>query len=587
MKKRWRCMACNYSLRDDDAPDVCPRCGAPKAAFLELQEDGYDDSSGLKPVEHTDVLVIGSGAAAFAAAVTARKNGARVIMLEKENIIGGTTSRSGGGFWIPMNMHQQEAGYEDNREDALRYMARYSYPNYYNPQAEGYGVPGREFELLEAHVDNGHLMVADFEKWGSLRSALYINWTGQADVDYQTQLPENKGIRGRMLFTRGSSGKAVMYGRTLIVQMEKWARENGISIYTQMEASSILKDETGRVYGVTAKKDDKVFTFEASLGVVFGTGGYTHNEEFMLQFQRGPHYGGCSAPTNTGDFIRLGAQIGARIGNTAGAFRAQGVVEQHMKYPGGTSNIFYLIGDSVILLDKYGRRIVDEKRNYTDRAMVHFVWDPVKAEWKNMFTFLVFDQRTADLWGNNPQSPAVKGNEEYLITGSTLEELEQNIRLRLERLAPISGGFALDESFSENIKKTIERFNSFAESGIDEDFGRGESAYDREWTTFPPDKEGAAWPPEGSKNYTMYPISSEGPYYATILGAGTLDTNGGPVINRYAQVLDWNDQPIEGLYGAGNCIASPTANAYWGGGSTIGPALTFGYIAGNHITKNK
>ena len=158
--------------------------------------------------------------------------------------------------------------------------------------------------------------------------------------------------------------------------------------------------------------------------------------------------------------------------------------------------------------------------------------------------------------------------------------MAQNIDARLINLAAKTGGFRLDDSFAENIKQTVARFNSFARTGSDEDFHRGDFNYDREWTTFPPTIPGTKWPPAGTKNYTMYPLSDSGPYYAIILGAGTLDTNGGPIINRMAQVLDMGNEPIPGLYGAGDCIASPTANAYWGGGSTIGPAMTFGYIAG-------
>jgi hypothetical protein len=305
----------------------------------------------------------------------------------------------------------------------------------------------------------------------------------------------------------------------------------------------------------------------------------------MLRFQRGPHFGGCAAPTNTGDFVYMAGAVGAQLGNTAGAFRSEIVLEQALANPLGVHNVFYVMGDSIIEVNRYGRRVMDEKRNYTDRAMVHFVWDPQRAEWTNMLVFMVYDRRTATLWQGFPPLPVQGMPAPYVISGQTMDELAANIDTRLASLAPEIGGFRLDPGFAGNLKNTMDRFNGFAQAGRDEDFHRGEFNYDREWTTFPPTVPGAQWPPQGTENYTMFPLAAEGPYYAIILSAGTLDTNGGPIINARSQVLDTYGQPIPGLYGAGNCIASPTANAYWGAGSTIGPALAFGHIAGLNAVK--
>lgn len=532
-----------------------------------------------------DVVIVGSGAAAFSAAISAKKRGASVIMLEKGDTIGGTTKRSGGGYWIPLNKWQKEAGYEDNREDCLRYMARYSYPNLYGSGDLRYGVPQHEFELLEAYVDNAHAMASDYDEWGVLHSIMEINWTGKGQVDYQDHLTENKGIRGRTIYPRDEEGNIKISGAELIRQMESWARENDIKIITGAEVSSILLDDDRKVVGVTAIIADEEHIFQAGLGVIFGTGGYSHNPDYMLHFQRGPHYGGCSVPTNTGDFIKLAGSIGARIGNTPGAFRSQSLIESHINRPGGISSVFFLPGDSMILVNKLGKRIVNEKRNYADRTMVHFHWNPLGAEWTNMLTFMIFDERTATLWQGYPPIRTLDNPSPYLVKGKDIEDLEDALNERLKTLAQYTGNFMLDPMFASNLKTTIDRFNQFARAGKDEDFKRGDTNYDKEWTTTPPTMPGAEWPPKDSKNYTMFPLSEKGPYFAYILAAGTLDTNGGPVINKHAQVLDWNNNPIPGLYGAGNCIASPTANAYWGGGSTIGPALTFGYIAGNHIAK--
>lgn len=585
--KRWICTVCGYIHNGDEAPDRCPNCGAPKSKFKPLGEEQLSADFLQKTLDESrsttaDIIVVGTGAAAFTAAITAKSLGARVLMLEKGPIVGGTTIRSGGGFWVPMNRHQREAGIKDRREDALRYMARYSYSHLYRPDHKYFGVPEDRFLLMEAYLDNASRMVEHLENEEVFETIMEINWTGQPQVDYQNHLPENKNIRGRVLYSKDEEGK-LGYGYTLVSHFQKWAEEKEISMLLNFEVTKILQDETGRVNGVMTSTPNGDVAFKAKKGVIFATGGYTHNDEYILSFQRGPIYGGCSAPTCTGDFIKMGSQLGARLGNLNGAFRAQSVFENVLENPGGSNNVFYLPGDSMFMVDKYGKRVVDEKRNYNDRGMIHFVWDPVRAEWKNLLLFMVYDQRTADYWQGFPPMPLSNTEAAYIIKGQDLGDLADKIETRLTELAPHTGGFKLDPRFKENLEITKNVFNSYAETGSDHDFHRGDMEYDREWTTFPPTIPGIDWPEDMKKNYTMYPLADQGPYYAMILAASTLDTNGGPVINHHGQVLDQDNQPIAGLYGAGNCIASPTANAYWGAGSTIGPAMTYGYIAARHL----
>lgn len=582
--KQWRCSLCGYVHTGDMPPEKCPVCGAPSSEFvlLDVIKRAESDSVIALPSHvESDVLVVGSGAAAFSAAITARRLGMSVVMLEKAEQIGGTTARSGGGFWIPNNRHQREAGIVDEREECIRYMARYSYSHLYNPEDEKLGLPQREYDLICAHCDQAADAVEFLEECGAFQTIMEVNWTGQPQVDYMDHLPENKGVRGRTLFSKDDEGKLAM-GHNLISKCKKWAEAHGIIIHTNHEAVDILRSSDGRITGIVAVHSGQNRLFHAKKGVIFGTGGYSHNLELMLRFQRGPHFGGCAVPSNTGDFIKLAGQIGAAIGNTAGAFRAQSMIEVCLQNPEGSSNVFYIPGDSVLEVNKFGRRTMDEKRNYSDRGMTHFVWDPVRAEWTNMLQFLIFDSRTATLWQGNPPYPAQGETPFYLIIGETLDELAVEISARLLKLTPHTGGFSLAPDFTRNLKETVTCFNSYAKTGKDLEFGRGDQTYDCEWTTYPPSAEGIVWPNPATPNYTMHPLSDKGPYYAVILGAGTLDTNGGPLTDGNARVLDWNGKPIPGLYGAGNCIASPAANAYWGGGSTIGLGLTFGYLAAKH-----
>jgi succinate dehydrogenase/fumarate reductase flavoprotein subunit len=431
-------------------------------------------------------------------------------------------------------------------------------------------------------------MLAFIENAGALKVIQEINWTGKPQVDYMDHLPENKGVRGRTIYAMSPEGKQ-SYGFELIRQFKAWTDSHNIPLLLNHRVKRIVKNSKGEVVGVEATNTDKsTVTFRAKKAVVFGSGGFTHNPDLMLHFQRGPHFGGCAAPTNTGDFVLMGNAIGAQLGNMAGAFRAEIVLEQALSDPDGVHSVFYIMGDSILEVNRYGSRFVDEKRNYTDRTMTHFIWNPQRAEWTNMLVFMIYDDRVATLWQGFFGLLPVQGQPApFVIDGNTLDELAKNIDNRLVQLKTKTGGFQLDNSFAENLKKTVACFNEFAKTGIDVDFHRGGYTYDREWTTSPPTIPSTQWPPKDSKNYTMYPVSPNGPYHAIILGAGTLDTNGGPIINPKSQVIDTDNKPLPGLYGAGNCIASPTANAYWGGGSTIGPALTYGYIAGLNAVKEK
>lgn len=605
--ERWICTVCGYIHVGETPPDICPQCGAPKEKFVMMQDQDASmkaahDALSTKSASPTevanekdsaaieqntaDVIVAGTGAAAFSAAITAINEGCSVIMLEKAAQIGGTTIRSGGGFWTPNNKFQREHGVKDDREQALKYMARYSFPHLYRSGLKQFGLPDNEYELIEAMVDHAAEMTEYLEEIGALVLCEEINWAGRAQVDYQDQLPENGSIRGRCLYTKDSEGK-LGYGFVLIGHLKAWADMHHIPMLVEHEVTRIRRDDRGRVIGVEALHGGKTVQFTANKGVVFGSGGFSHNSELMLHFGKGPIFGSCSAATNTGDFVSLASEIGAKIGNMGGAFRAQAVFEKALNNPGGFNNIFFVPGDSVLEVNKYGKRVMDEKRNYSDRGMVHFVWDPNRAEWTNMLLFLIYDERTADLWQGYPPYPAGLADAEHIIKVEKLDELGKALSERLDSLADNTGGFSLDEQFDENLLATISRFNQFAQSGKDGDFQRGDFAYDREWTTFPPTKPNTGkWPEDMNKNYTMFPLSKQGPYYCMILSSSTLDTNGGPVINKHGQVLDVHGDVIEGLYGAGNCIASPTANAYWGAGSTIGPALTFGYIAGRYVSGN-
>jgi 3-oxosteroid 1-dehydrogenase len=533
-----------------------------------------------------DVAVVGSGAAGATAAVFAAEAGRKVVLLEKAMLFGGTTVKSGGVYWIPNNSFLQEAGTEEPKDATIQAMCRYAYPQLFDAKVPGYGIPPQQYALLETLYDTGPSVVTALAKMGAVDSFPADKPFGPMP-DYIDQTVEDMLPRDRRLWPKKPDGSFGL-GDELVRQLKAALEKRGVPILLGHRVTKVLTNGRGEVIGLEAvKQDGTPVRVRTRQGVVFGSGGFTHNPELMLSFQPGPSYGGCAVPTNTGDFVTIAQALGAKLGNMGSAWRAEIVLEQALRSPSTPDDVFLPPGDSMMLVNRTGRRVVNETSNYNERSLVHFAWDPVAHDWPNRILMMVYDRRTAELFGGRYPLPKPGTTSPWVITGASWEALGQAISERLASIAPKTGGFTLDPSFARNLEAQVARFDGFARKGVDEDFARGKHLYDRRWHSmvwsYP--NPGTKWSLTDRKNVTMAPLQKQGPFYAILLAAGTLDTNGGPVVNPQAQVLDSADRPIPGLYGAGNCIASPTGRCYFGGGGTLGPAIVFGALAGQGVAK--
>ncbi len=556
--------------------------GAGAAAFGAVSLNSSTAMAAGKWDHEADIIVVGTGIGAATAAYVARHKGNSVKMVEKAETFGGTTARSAGVLWIPNNFVIRERGDKDSKEACLRYLIRFSFPQRYNPDSPTLGVSQHAYSLLEAFYDNAAPAIDLLRKEGVLK--LHEWRMFQLDLaapDYLDQAMENKVPDGRALgVTIGDGGTGL--GAHLMEQMKAGLDKKHIPVLLGHRAERVVMNDAGRVIGIETSNGGRAVTLRATKAVIFATGGYAHNETFIAHYQRSNIYGACASPMSTGDFINIAGAAGARMGNLSGAWRTQILLEQALDNRVLSGGVYFPPGDSMIEVNRYGKRVVNEKRNYNDRTEIHSTYNPSRAEFPNHIMMMIYDQRSAQAFAGAHPLPKDSNDSWYVIKGDKLEQLTEAIKQRLHKIAARTGGFSLDDAFTENLKASIRRFNGFALAGKDDDFERGSTAYDREWhKVFSPMSADSPWPPNDKPNNTMYPISDRGPFYAILLGPGVLDTNGGPMIDAKARILNTRDQPIAGLYGAGNCIASPSGEAYWGAGHTIGLAFTFGYIAAN------
>ncbi len=512
-----------------------------------------------------EVVVVGTGIAGCATAVSAADLGASVVMVEKSIDGGGTSAKAAGGMMVPNSRYMQRSGLEDPREDFIRFLARVGRPLLYRPQDEFFGLPEWEYRMIAAYYDNAAQAFAHLEDIGALRTAHQPEWASYND------LPEDRGRFGRVIFNVDDDGE-LTNGRGAIDRLLAFARGGGVDVRSGHRVDGVYVNAEREIVGVRAVHERRDVSIRAVRAVVFATGGFTHSERYANEYLGGLYVGGCAARTSEGDIIPIAKELGIPLFHMHSAWGAPVLYEQALARDPDLIANFTLAGDSVLAVDKYGRRACNEKATYNDRTQSHFRWDPARVEYPSFLQFAIIDERTRTLFPSRGMMDHQAGNfipppgaqSPYVLAADTLEALAGRLAERLAGLEAQSGGVRLSDEFVANLRATIDRYNGFARAGVDEDFHRGESAIE----SF---MHGARAADNDLPNSTMYPLASEGPYYATILAPGAIDTKGGPKVNERMQILDGAEVPVPGLYGVGNCVASPSGQAYWSGGSTSGP----------------
>ena len=526
--------------------------------------------------EEADVVVCGGGGGGLSTALFARWQGHDVVVLEKAGSVGGTAAKAAFWYWVPNNPAMQAKGIRDDRDDFLRLLARMTDPDSYDANVPRYGMSEWHHAMGAAFYDSG----ADAVQLLADKGVLPYKHLGDVP-DYWAELPENKAPKGRILVPEGINEANSDGGRVAIRNMLGAARREGVRVRISHRAEQLLRDRTGRVIGVVATRADGTkHRVHAKKAVVFASGGFTHSQDFRETYLGLPILGGCAALSNEGDILRITSSHGVQLANMRNAWLAPISLDKAAARDGSLISTFAMNGDSMIIVNKYGRRTTDEKQPYNELTKTFGTWDGARSEHTNLVMVVLWDQRAQDKFASPYFGSLIVppgSDDRHVIRADNLEALAAGIEERLDRFRNLVST-KLDANFLPSLRATIARFNEMARVGKDTDFGRGERAFSRFLN-------GPAREP-GQPNPCMWPIASEGPYYAALIVAGTLDTKGGPKTDTDGRILDIEDRPIPGLFGVGNCVGAGSNAAYWSGGGTLGPILTFAYRAANAITRD-
>lgn len=546
-----------------------------------------------------DVLVVGSGAAGLAAAVTAAQRGARVVLAEKASVIGGTTAWSGGWIWAPCNPVAHRAGITEDPAEPRRYLEAVQ-GNHFNPTlVDAFLTAAPQMvEFFETHTAlhfdcgakipdtysplpgagmGGRSVIAqpyDGRALGPdialLRKPLaetsFWGMTIQAGPDLRAFLTATRSLPaaihvakrlGRHLYDLALHGRGMQLrnGNALVARLLRSALDLKVDIRVAHPVSSLTMDGP-TVTGATLTGPHGPVTVQAT-ATILAAGGYPQDlQRRATTFPDPDHHRTLAVAEATGDGLRLGEQAG---GQQTQALAAPGAwcPVSHVLWPDGREGTFPHIIDrgkpGVIGVLADGNRFTNEGLGYHDYVLAMQA-NGASESW------LVCDHRFLRRYGLGivrpapvPPGPWIKSG--YLKTGATPRALAQECGIDPAGLAA-----------------TLDRFNTHAAQGEDPEFRRGSTPYMR-----------LQGDPDQQPNPCLAPIT-RAPYYAVKVVPGSFGTFAGLRTDGHARVLDAMDKPIPGLYAAGTDMASVMGGHYPAGGINLGPALTFGFIAGRHAT---
>jgi len=549
----------------------------------------------------TDIVVIGAGAAGLTAAITARKLGLEVLVAEKTPYFGGTTAYSGGAPWIPCNHVMKQAGFTDTREAAERYLHAVL-GDLYDPEVIGAfldaapemlefmerqsqvrfkpfpipdyeALPGaaksrslltQEFDgaLLGPHLRDLRMPLPQLMLFGSMQiegadiHPLRKTFKSWAAFRHTTKLMM-RFVRERM---RHGRGVRLVNGNALAGRLLRSAIDAGVTLWNNTPARALITEE-GAVRGVVVEKDGRKVEVKARRGVLLASGGFGANAEMRARYiPFAQHHWSLQPEGNVGDGIQLGVAAGGVLNESNPGQCIWTPVSVLRKKDGSVVRYPHIFIDRAmpgcIAVDTQGRRFVNEGGSYQTFVRTMHERGLTTAH-------LVADRAFLRSYGLGLARPAPFDERPYIEAGYLIEAAT---------LSALAMKIGADPA---TLEQTVKRFNENVAKGVDADFGKGSDAHSR----FRGDASHQPHPSLGA--------IGGGPYYALAIHPGDLSTVMGLNVDREARVLDHAGHVIPGLYAAGLDMNSIMRGLYPGGGSSIGPAMTFGYIAARQMARSE